>query len=59
MTMTNRRPRPRTREWLGALFVVALAVAAGVTAGRLGTHRAWEQPVRGTTTSIVDAEAHS
>ena len=35
------------------------AVAAGVIAGRLGTHRAWEQPARGTTTSIVNAEANS
>jgi hypothetical protein len=50
--MTNRRPRPRTREWLGACFVVVLAVVAGVIAGRAGTHRAWEQSGRTTTTLV-------
>jgi hypothetical protein len=42
----QRRPRNRRRDRLAQAGVVVLAVAAGVVAGRLGTHRAWEHPAR-------------
>ena len=48
---TERRRRRDRRAQIGVLL---LAVAAGVTAALLGTHRSWEQPgSAGTTTTTT------
>jgi hypothetical protein len=48
----------RRRDRLAQLGVVLLAIAAGVVAGLLGTHRRWEDagpPVTTTTTAPIGA----
>ena len=53
MTRRDAESR-RRRDRVAQLAVVLLAVAAGVVAGLLGTHRAWEDahpPVPTTTTT--------
>jgi hypothetical protein len=34
----------KTRDRLGALLVVVLAVVSGLVAAHFGTHRTWERP---------------
>jgi hypothetical protein len=43
----------RRRDRRAQVGVVLLAVAAGITAGLLGTHRSWEQPRSATTTTTT------
>jgi hypothetical protein len=43
----------RRRDRRAQLAVVLLAIAAGVTAGLLGTHRSWEQPRSVSTTTTT------
>ena len=47
----RERRSDRARERLGILLVVVLAVAGGVLAASLGTHRAWERETSGTGTT--------
>jgi hypothetical protein len=51
----QRRPRHRRRDRLAQVGVVLLAVAAGVVAGKLGTHRTWEHPAPVPTSAIHPA----
>jgi hypothetical protein len=43
----------RRRDRRAQIAVVLLAIAAGVTAGLLGTHRSWEQPRSVSTTTTT------
>jgi hypothetical protein len=46
----DRHERRRRRDRRAQIAVALLAVAAGVVAGMLGTHRAWEHPTPAPTT---------
>jgi hypothetical protein len=49
----------RRRDRVAQLAVVLLAIAAGVVAGLLGTHRSWEDvPPRVTTTTTAPIGAN-
>jgi hypothetical protein len=51
--MVDHRDRRRRRERRAQIAVVVLAVAAGVVAGSLGTHRRWERASRPPATTPI------
>ncbi|HET9728433.1 MAG TPA: hypothetical protein VFR41_03380 [Acidimicrobiia bacterium] len=50
--MTERQGRRNARDRVLALFVVLLAIGAGVVAGALGKEKPWERPAAQSTTTL-------